>query len=186
MGVRYGPLRRKNMQQTKHMFEDETFLSKIQKEKILKSWCRFIIGFKFGNFTDVLYQHLHLHCRFIAHYSRQGFYQEYFKDPQDISRFLKLFEGSCPMSWRLYNRDLTSAMMQELEKQKNRIFSDIAKSNLKKQEMALDLAKRNLEDAYAKLTQDRTSETRICIRCNTIIFTGPDLIGRIYDWCNCK
>ncbi len=25
-----------------------------------------------------------------------------------------------------------------------------------------------------------------CTKCNTLIFTGPDLIGRIYDWCRCK
>lgn len=25
-----------------------------------------------------------------------------------------------------------------------------------------------------------------CKLCNTLIFTGPDLIGRIHDYCNCK
>lgn len=23
-------------------------------------------------------------------------------------------------------------------------------------------------------------------KCNTLICTGPDLIGRVYDWCGCK
>jgi len=29
-------------------------------------------------------------------------------------------------------------------------------------------------------------ETRqLCTKCDTLIYTGPDLIGRVYDWCSC-
>jgi hypothetical protein len=46
----------------------------------------------FNSFTNALYEHLHLHCGFIAHYNRMGFYQTYFNgDLEDIKTFLSHF-----------------------------------------------------------------------------------------------
>ena len=133
------------------IFKDEKFLSKQQKEKILKNWCRFIkSGFKKGNFTDALYQHLHLHCGFIAHYNRRQFYNEYFIDPEDTLKFMNCFESECPASWMHFKDDLTSVMMHELEKLKPSIHKKLHQKNLQKKELEFELAKRNLQEAQQK------------------------------------
>ena len=60
------------------MLEDSKFMSAEQKKKMLRQWDRFIEkGFSFPLFTDAIYQHLNLHCGFIAHYNRSGFYSTY-------------------------------------------------------------------------------------------------------------
>lgn len=72
--------------------KDVEFMSAEEKERALKAWKRFIKnGFKWEHFTKALYEHLHLHCSFIAHYDRQGFYQTYFTDPEDTLKFIKQF-----------------------------------------------------------------------------------------------
>ena len=52
---------------------------------------------RFAHFTKRLYEHLHLHCSFIAHYNRLGFYAEYFERGEDTARFLSQFDsrGDC-------------------------------------------------------------------------------------------
>lgn len=89
-------------------FKDEEFVSAEDKQKILKQWVRFCksisegdhlveqdgvpVPFKF--FTDRLYKHLSLHCSFIAHYNRAGFYDTYFLHGEDIERFFSQFDES--------------------------------------------------------------------------------------------
>jgi hypothetical protein len=63
-------------------FIDEPFMSGKEKEVVLNAWTRFLKnGCKFHDFTDALYRHLTLHCSFIAHYDRRGFYEFYFATP---------------------------------------------------------------------------------------------------------
>lgn len=58
--------------------KDSEFMSVGQKKRVLRQWGRFIEkGFSFELFTDAIYQHLSLHCGFIAHYNRSGFYSTY-------------------------------------------------------------------------------------------------------------
>lgn len=60
------------------MFQDSKFMTAEQKKTVLRQWDRFIAGgFAFHLFTDAIYQHLNLHCGFIAHYNRMGFYSTY-------------------------------------------------------------------------------------------------------------
>ncbi len=60
------------------MLKDSKFMTAEQKKKVLRQWDRFIEGgFSFHLFTDAIYQHLNLHCGFIAHYNRAGFYSTY-------------------------------------------------------------------------------------------------------------
>jgi len=60
-------------------FTDTEYLSADDKRKILKQWVMFCAsGFSHDKFTDRLYEHLILHCGFIAHYDIDGFYCEYF------------------------------------------------------------------------------------------------------------
>src|SRR6266852_541408 len=81
-----------------YAFHDARFMSAREKELVLKAWVRFLKrGLRLEDFTDRLYQHLHLHCSFIAHYNRTGFYAEYFENGEDTTRFLSQFDkrGEC-------------------------------------------------------------------------------------------
>ena len=82
----------------KYEFSDAEFMSDREKELVLKAWVRFLKnGLRWEDFTKRLYEHLHLHCQFIAHYNRAGFYQTYFERGEDTVRFLSQFDtrGEC-------------------------------------------------------------------------------------------
>jgi hypothetical protein len=62
----------------REMLQDSKFMTAEQKKKVLRQWDRFIEGgFSSHLFTDAIYQHLNLHCGFIAHFNRMGFYSTY-------------------------------------------------------------------------------------------------------------
>ncbi len=62
-------------------FSNTEFLSADEKRAVLYDWKKFIKnGYSLTCFTDRLYQHLHLHCGYIAHYNRRGFYDTYWRD----------------------------------------------------------------------------------------------------------
>ena len=64
-------------------FKDSEFMTVRDKELVLAQWRRFVErGFNFEHFTDRLYKHLTLHCSFIAHFDRSGFYSTYFENPE--------------------------------------------------------------------------------------------------------
>jgi len=78
---------------TQHNFKSVEFMSAEDKEKVLKAWKQFLAhDFSQRFFTDRLYKHLTLHCSFIAHYSKDGFYHDYFDDPEDTTKFIKQFD----------------------------------------------------------------------------------------------
>lgn len=79
-------------------FQDEKFLSAAEKQLILSAWITFLRhGCRLEHFSDRLYHHLSLHCSFIAHYNRHGFYEFYFSHPSERSyRFLDQFDPSKP------------------------------------------------------------------------------------------
>jgi hypothetical protein len=67
-----------------------------EKELALKAWVRFLKhGLQREDFTKRLYEHIH--CGFIAHYNRQGFYDTYFENGKDTVQFLSQFDkrGEC-------------------------------------------------------------------------------------------
>ena len=73
--------------------KDVEFMTARDKELTLKAWKTFVKhGFKFEHFTDRLYKHLILHCSFIAHFNRAGFYATYFRDPEATIKFLGQFD----------------------------------------------------------------------------------------------
>lgn len=75
-------------------FGDSQWMSAREKRLVLQAWVRFLKrGLRSADFTDRLYQHLHLHCGFIAHYNRAGFYQTYFEQGATIAQFLSQFDG---------------------------------------------------------------------------------------------
>jgi len=60
------------------LFKDSPFLTADEKKNVLHDWNRFIKnGYAWSCFTDRIYKHLSLHCGFIAHFNRIGFYQTY-------------------------------------------------------------------------------------------------------------
>ena len=81
-----------------YAFRDAEFMSAREKALVLKAWVRFLKkGLREEDFSDRLYKHLHLHCGFIAHYDRAGFYASYFENGEVTSRFLSQFDkrGEC-------------------------------------------------------------------------------------------
>lgn len=78
--------------QIKHKFSNVEFMTARQKQLVLKNWKTFLKhGLKKEHFTRNLYQHLHLHCGFIAHYNIHGFYSTYFEAGQDTEHFFEQF-----------------------------------------------------------------------------------------------
>lgn len=74
---------------------DTEFMSAADKEKVLRQWKLFLkSGLQKPKFTRALYDHLILHCSFIAHYSIHGFYETYFTHGADTARFLGQFDDA--------------------------------------------------------------------------------------------
>jgi len=75
-------------------FTDAPFMTAEDKAKVLRQWEIFLKhGCQEKNFTDRLYKHLTLHCAFIAHFNREGFYAYYFTTGDAMARFLSQFNG---------------------------------------------------------------------------------------------
>lgn len=86
------------------MFTDAKFMTAREKALVLKGWERFLRhGMKREHFTKRLYDHLHQHCGFIAHYNIHGFYSEYFEAGADIERF---FENFCSYTAQNYGANV--------------------------------------------------------------------------------
>ncbi|MDB4873064.1 MAG: hypothetical protein JWL97_4068 [Gemmatimonadales bacterium] len=79
-------------------FRDEQFMSAAEKQLILNAWITFLRrGCRLEHFSERLYHHLSLHCSFIAHFNRHGFYEFYFATPSERTyRFLDQFDPSKP------------------------------------------------------------------------------------------
>lgn len=72
---------------------DSKFMAKEDKAKVLKQWRTFLKhGCQYKHFTKRLYEHLSLHCEFIAHFGRHGFYATYFEEGEDTAKFLSQFD----------------------------------------------------------------------------------------------
>jgi len=68
-------------------------MSAKEKKAVSRDWQRFIESdFDRKYFTKRLYDHLHLHCSFIAHFNIHGFFGTYFENPEHTLEFLKQFD----------------------------------------------------------------------------------------------
>ena len=109
---------------------DSEFMSAKEKDIVLKQWKTFLRALKACNFeqrtgadygdfptslgkpfTKRLYQHLHVHCNFIAHYNRYGFLAERFGSPDNCRETIRELSRTRV----LYDyQDLHDAMMKEV------------------------------------------------------------------------
>jgi hypothetical protein len=110
--------------ENKNCFTDAQFMTAKEKTLVLKNWRTFLkYGLKQEHFTKRLYQHLHLHCGFIAHYNIHGFYSTYFEAGHDSERF---FDNLCSNINRIYGageyHDLDTAMLDVYREYKAKIF----------------------------------------------------------------
>jgi len=86
------------------MFTDVEFMTAREKELVLKHWKTFLKhGLKKQHFTKRLYEHLHLHCGYIANFNLQ-----------DIERFFERFCRHLARSHGLNHDydDINSAMRE--------------------------------------------------------------------------
>jgi len=116
-------------------FKDVQFMSAREKELVLAQWKRFMErGFGFEHFTDRIYKHLTLHCSFIAHFDRNGFYSTYFENPEATIRFLNQFDSDNGLrsaeygsTWWLEGdyADINRAMCEVVDAIKGRLYSEL-------------------------------------------------------------
>lgn len=117
-------------------FKDAKFMAAAEKTMVLKQWKAFIAGsFQWEHFTERLYKHLSLHCSFIAHYNRAGFYDTYFSNPEDTIRFVAQFDrskGSISVEYGMdfwlkgEYEDLNQAMCEAIDLYKKSIYQRCA------------------------------------------------------------
>lgn len=124
------------------MFTDAEFMTAREKVIVLEHWQRFLKhGLKREHFTRYLYEHLHLHCGFIAHYNIHGFHATYFEAGQDTERF---FEEFCSYTARNLGAcgqydDLNTAM-REIFDQHHAVLMRQADGNVNRRIALLDAA----------------------------------------------
>lgn len=121
--------------QTMHTCE---FMTASEKHIVLRAWRIFLkYGLRFDHFTDRLYKHLTLHCSFIAHYDRSGFYSVYFTTGDDRKRFFQQFDPDGDgvsieygMCWWLSGdyADINQAMREEVRPYLASLMRDAADS----------------------------------------------------------
>ena len=110
------------------MFTDAEFMTAREKELVLRNWQRFLQhGLKRDHFTKRLYEHLHLHCGFIAHYNIHGFYDEYFQSGADTERFFDNFSSYTAQNFGAYAEydDLHRAMRDVYERHRCEITRQV-------------------------------------------------------------
>ena len=106
------------------MFIDAEFMTAQEKELVLKNWWTFLAnGLKKEHFTKRLYNHLHLHCGYIANYNISGFYSTYFESGPDIENFFEAFMANTAEHWgaNVDYKDINDAMRQVYRQNATRI-----------------------------------------------------------------
>jgi hypothetical protein len=149
----------KEKQMKQYELKDTKFLSAKSKERILKAWVRFLKSkFSYHNFTNDLYNHLHLHCQFIAHFNRKTFHGTYFEDPESTVKFLGQFDEDFDFKSVEYGtnwwhngeyEDLNCAMIAELKILKSSIYRQLQEQIIQKKKEQLAKAQSELEAAIS-------------------------------------
>jgi len=109
-------------------FRDERYMSAQQKYKAYKEF-KSVIEKRDINLMDKnLYEHLRLHCGYIAHYDINGFKAMY-SEPKDFLQFCEnfLIQNTDRISWRSMEEyaDVLQAMIEVLEQHIDRIRKEV-------------------------------------------------------------
>ena len=154
-------------------FTSVEFMTVEEKQKVLKDWQRFLKflassdwknwnekqgGSDYGmeapkQFTKRLYNHLSLHCGFIAHYNIHGFYSVYFSgDFETLERFFRNINHYGDYA------DLGEAMQEKQEKMLGKILKqgenanddkfELLKECVSRAETDLDFRKRIIKSIF--------------------------------------
>jgi len=132
------------------------FMSAEEKKAVLRDWQRFIKSdFDRKYFTKKLYDHLHLHCSFIAHFNIHGFYDTYFENPESTVKFLKQFDKDYGYKSIEYGtaywfkgedyHDLNSGMAYSLESYKAKIYAGLKQETKEMKLKQIEQLKREIE-----------------------------------------
>lgn len=143
--------------------KDVEFMSANEKILVLKDWGKFLEALlndtgetfidKHGNrlpilfqyFTKRLYEHLHLHCSFIAHYNHFCFFETYFIDPKETIKFIQQFDSGFDCRsieigglWWLNGdyEDINKAMCKIMDDYKVKLYEKYNKQ-IKKEELEI-------------------------------------------------
>ena len=144
------------------MFKDVQFMTAKEKELVLRNWNTFLRhGLKKQHFNERLYEHLHLHCGYIANYDIHGFYSTYFEAGQDAERF---FERFCTYTAQNYGangdyEDLNTAMRKVYDEYKEVIGKKAAADIADSLDLLEACVKRSREDD--KFARQFLSKVRI-------------------------
>jgi len=133
------------------------FMSAEEKKAVLRDWQRFIKNdFDERYFTKKLYDHLNLHCSFIAHFNVHGFYATYFENPEHTIKFLSQFDEDFGYRSIEYGttywftgedyHDLNSEMVESLEPYKEKIYSDLKQKTKEMKLKQIEKLKNELEE----------------------------------------
>jgi len=112
-------------------FQDTESMTANKKKVVADMWVKFLDrNMSRDAFTNALYKHLSLHCQHIAHVDREGFYDEWFVQPQQrvkfMTRWCTFFEmGAFSEGAGSQFDDLHNAMYSSIMKHGERIY-DIA------------------------------------------------------------
>ena len=148
---------------------DSQFMTAREKEKVLKQWISFIKNdFRREKFSTRLYNHLYLHCGFIANYDRDGFYSTFFVNPQDTIIFLKYFNKKASWVKTLPYVDINSAMVDIADLHRERITNACLKSIKEKElDFALSLlAKHGISYKCLNLKREIKGQQKLKRRVN--------------------
>lgn len=144
------------------MFTDVQFMTAKEKELTLKAWRTFLRhGLKREHFVKRLYEHLHLHCGFIAHYNLHGFYSTYFQAGHDTERF---FDAFCDHRAGVDYEDLNTVMREEYARHRDRIARQAEEDIAQRLEL--------LEACVRRAKADREFARQFLGRINTWISKG--------------
>lgn len=110
----------------KPKFKDVRFQTAEEKEKAYRTFQRIIDGRNINLLDKNLYEHLHLHCGFIAHYDINGFKVEY-SGTDGFKRFIDNFVlyGQREMMYSEDYNDINGELIKYAKKHYQKIMEEI-------------------------------------------------------------